>query len=102
MHPCSSYSKTVKSLIELSIGFEVEYVESDDTVKPLDPKVCTVCGGKLIFKFILFSITQKGVDTDGVGISSNHIGYLRKHGMLVTVTKKMIDKIIVCVKNLKI
>jgi len=62
MHPCSSYSKTVRSLIELSIEFDVEDAETMNEIKSVDPKVCPTCGDKLILLLILFSITE-GVDT---------------------------------------
>ena len=68
MHPCSSYAKTVRSLVELSLGFEVEDTETDKKVEPVDPKVCPICGGKLKFYFVIFPIIfkvtiKKGVDT---------------------------------------
>ncbi len=64
MHPCSSYSKTVRSIIELSVGFEVEQYEKGIEVKPVDPKVCPTCGGKLELLFVIYSIKlEKGVDT---------------------------------------
>ncbi len=65
MHPCSSYSKTMKSLIELSAGFEVEYFESDNEIKPIDPKVCPACGGKLKLMYVIlpFMIGPKVFDT---------------------------------------
>jgi len=64
MHPCSSWSKSVRSLIELSLGFEVEQYETDTEIKPVDPKVCPSCGGKLEFRLVIYSISMmKGVDT---------------------------------------
>ncbi|ETR66523.1 MAG: transposase [Candidatus Magnetoglobus multicellularis str. Araruama] len=54
MHPCSSYSKTVRSLIELSIEFDVEDAETNNEIKSVDPKVCPTCGGKLILLLICF------------------------------------------------
>ena len=61
MHPGSSVPlEKIASLIELAFGFEI--VTPKTVLEPLEPMICTSCGGSLVFRASLlpFKIVFEG------------------------------------------